>query len=972
MIAYIFNRPIAVYTLCVLVLIGSAVALRQLPLALLPDAAQAELVVEIRERNKLGIQIERELLEPLRQQLRSIPFLESLESFATAGKGDLKLYLTYGADTRSVLLEVNERIDDLMPKISREWHRPLAREIRSSDLAFAEIAVWSDSLDILTVSALVQKNIKARFEQFSGLARCELFGQATPIIEIIPDLGKIKTLGITLDDIAKSLEAAKSELGGLRFSKGAYEYSMALKSQIGSPKEIANLPLKHSTGGRTIYLKDISEVRESLDKTGPSFLNKGKKGIYLACFARPDANLITTNREVKHLLQILQKEVPGIQFEMLRNQVGLLEMSLKSLRDSLILGGLAAAVLLFWVLGGWKRPFILILMIPASLLLTLGSMQLLGLSLNLMSLAGLVIGLGLLLDNGIIMLDQISQLRQQGLTHTDASVKASSTMLTPLLASSLTTVCVFLPMVLQEGVAGALFTDQALVIGLSLFCSLVLALLVLPVLAISFKVGSDSPHKQPLHPPKIKFPLVSISLMLAILGCVASIFIPKEWIPQPPEKTVDILIDWRQNLRPDQIHHNLKELSLAPEVFPTASWIGGFPQAKNSFDLYQTVCRFEERVHGHQFMDRLNTDFPDAILTFKKPESMAEHLLPMQQAPFILQLRKENIAPEPEVLDQFKKQLQTLFPEIQIKLPLAATEDMWEFNILPDRIHQFGVSITETLDLLILTFGSKLISVIQKPGEQIAIWMHSASVPSLQEGLQTHFPGKPEVSLNDVIVYSLKRKYRTIAAGNGGTRQSLYLESFAPTKTNRTKILKLCRQNSLDCQFEGNWLNEKKQKTQLLFLALLAFTCLYAVLIAQFESFTMPLLVLGMIPFGLFGGVTLLWLAGESMGLMGGLGLIAASGIVVNDAILKIHTAKQLKSAGLGIENAIKEAGKMRFQAIFLTSFTTILASLPMVFVNDLEGILQRPFSLCLIGALLSATWASVYVLPVMMKRLSG
>ena len=474
MLKTLLHRPIAVTMSLVAIVTLGVLAFQRIPVSLMPDIDVPRIVVQMSAQGSSAREIEQQIVSPMRQQLSQVAGLKSIESTSRTDAGVITLTFDPGSNMSLLFIEVNEKIDRAMSYLPKEIERPKAMKIGAMDIPAFYVDVTGGKPE--QTSRLVRNVISKRVEQLPEVAMVDYSGMVGTQITILPDELKMQALGISNSDIEKAINDNNIVLAALSVRDGIYRYSIHFDSQVVSVHDIEEIYLQIE--GRLLQLKDICKVEESAAERKGIVTSDGNNAITMAVIKQSDAQMNSLQNRIDTLMSDLGKDYPELKFNITRDQTKLLSYSMNNLEWNLVLGIIMASVVLFLFIGGWRLPLLVVISIPLSLILTLLCFYLMGISLNIISLSGLILGVGMIVDNAIIVIDNI---RQKGKATDENIINAVKEVIMPMLSSVLTTCSVFIPLIFLSGTAGALFYDQAMGISIALFCSLAVAALVVPV-----------------------------------------------------------------------------------------------------------------------------------------------------------------------------------------------------------------------------------------------------------------------------------------------------------------------------------------------------------------------------------------------------------------------------------------------------------------------------------------------------------
>ncbi|MCR5313783.1 MAG: efflux RND transporter permease subunit [Bacteroidaceae bacterium] len=501
MLRNLLHRPIAVTMILIAVVAIGVLSLQYIPVSLMPQIDIPKITVQCYKSGASVTEVEQQMITPLRQQLGQVAGLKDIESQSRIDAGTITLSFEPGTDMDILFIDVNEKIDRAMNNMPKDMERPKVIKASAMDIPAFYIDVTSKEQatdtqirekDIANLSKLVTNVIVKRIEQLPQTAMVDISGTVGTEIICIPDLSKLESLGMSTWDIEKAIDENNIVLGALSVVSGIYRYSIHFDSQIINKQDIENIYIRHQ--GRLFQLKDVCKVEEKSAVRNGLVLHDKKDAITMAVIKQNDAQMEDLQLSMEALLENMKKDYENVDFTVTRDQTQLLTYSINNLEWNLVLAALLACLILFLFNGGWRTPLLIIISIPLSLILTLLCFYIIGISLNVISLSGLILGVGMIVDNAIIVIDNSPQQ-----TYTDENdgfakkiVFGVKEVFFPMLSSVLTTCSVFIPLIFLSGTAGALFFDQAMGVTIALFASLIVASIVVPV------------YYYNLHKPKVR------------------------------------------------------------------------------------------------------------------------------------------------------------------------------------------------------------------------------------------------------------------------------------------------------------------------------------------------------------------------------------------------------------------------------------------------------------------------------------
>jgi len=481
----VVKRPVSVIMICLGVLLLGGISLSRLSVDLLPDLSYPKLTIRTTYPGAVPEEVERIVTEKIEQAVSMVHGLRRIHSVSREGVSIVTLEFAWGRDMDFASLHVREKLDQLGRTLPREAGSPVIIRLDPSSQPIMALSVTGENL--VTLKEFARDVIKRRLEQINGVALAELVGGLEREIEVTIDRDKLETLGISIDEVAKSIHSANLDLPGGTILKGRYRYSLRTTGSFRKIKEIEDIVVARKNNSSFVYLKDIGRVRDWFKERESITLYNGKESIGILIQKEAGSNTVKVSKKVRKILTQLQKEYPKIPIVIAYDEAGFISKAVNNVLQAIILGGILAFLTLFFFLHDLRNPVSIAVVMPISIITTFTLLYFTGVSLNLMSLGGLALGIGMLVDSSIVVLENIFRHREEGMGARQAAITGTKQVAMAVTASTLTTIAVFLPVIYVQGVAGQLFRDQALTVTFALLTSLIASLTLLPVLASRFR-----------------------------------------------------------------------------------------------------------------------------------------------------------------------------------------------------------------------------------------------------------------------------------------------------------------------------------------------------------------------------------------------------------------------------------------------------------------------------------------------------
>lgn len=1011
MIKFLLQRPVAVLMVFLACVIIGIITYATLPVSLLPDIAIPEITVQVTGDNMSARELENTAVKPVRRQLMQTGKLRDIRSETRDGSAIIRLKFDYGTNTDLAFIEVNEKIDAAMNNLPRDFRRPRVIKASAADIPVFYLNLTlkddkpytvTDEQKFLDLSEFADNIVKRRIEQLSEVAMADMTGLMHRHVQIVPDIDKLKSASINLNDIERTLAANNIEPGSMIVRDGYYEYNIKFSSLLRTPDDVRNIYLRKDE--RIFQLKDLAKinvVRQA--ETGLSLTN-GKRAVTIGIIKQADETMKNLKNSLGETITDLERSYPDVEFTINRNQTELLDYTISNLKENLSLGFLLVFIVALLFLGDAQSPIVIGISMVTSLVTSFIFFYLFGQSLNIISLSGLILALGMMIDSSIIVTDIISQYRMQGTSLEDACIRGTNEVITPILSSTFTTIAVFVPLVFMSGIAGAIFFAQAFAVSVGLLVSYFTGIMLLPVLykiiyGIRFRKLSagnffvrvqegidrwafgwyDRGIEWVFRHKTVTF----LFLLLSIPFCVLMFRVmPKSTMPHIDHTETMVMVEWNENIHVDENNRRICELMKYADTLTIehAGYVGHRQYLLDKEnDLSPSEARLYFRTAKASDIDELQghlaewtkANYPQAVITFSPPENIFEKIFDTSEADVVAQLYpvKRDHIPDAAVIRHIEQRLKSA---TEVEAEGIPFEQQFTVAIDKEKLLLYDVDYNEVYRTLRTAFRENRIATLRSYQQYLPISLagkQQTVEEVLRETLVQTVPaaGRTSMSIPLQALVSISRgeDVKTIVAGKNGEYVPInYYDVKDPEALIKKADEAIRSDASWEAVFGGSFFSNQQMLGELVVILLVSMLLMYFILSSQFESFLQPLIVLAEIPIDIGFALALLWLTGHTLNLMSAIGLIVTSGIIINDSILKLDMINELRKKGIPLMEAIHTAGVKRLRAIIMTSLTTIFAMVPLLFSFDLGSELQKPLALAMIGTMIIGVLVSLFIIP--------
>ncbi|MBD3235926.1 MAG: hypothetical protein GF330_04420 [Candidatus Eisenbacteria bacterium] len=1036
MIRAAVRRPVATAMVFLgLVLIG-AVSLGRIPVDLLPEINYPRLTAVTQYADIQAEDVERLVTVPLEAAVTSLPSVRRVESRSREGLSVITIEYEWGTDMDFAGLHLREALDRVAFRTDfpEQAERPLILRWDPTSRPISILVLRGDK-PLREITEFATEVAKPALEQIQGLSQAEVVGGLDREIRIEPDPEKMRIYNLTISDIVTALQASNVSFPGGQVRSGPLHLSLRIIGEFEDLAQIAETAIERP-GGRALRIGEVAEVIDGVQEPEGATILEGQDVVSFLLYKEIGANTIDVSDEIATVLALLEKQYPDFDYRFIYRDAEFIRASFTGLLQSLLFGAFLAFFILFLFLRDWRSPIVIGISIPVSIMVTFAFLYLANVKMNLMSLGGLSLAAGMLVDNAIVVLENITRHIQESAgqrAHRVAppagsaaiamgarghAVRGAGEVGGAVSAATLTTVAVFFPVVYVPGVAGEFFRDQALTVTFSLLVSVAAALLLQPTLAARLLTVKVLEPRGPFRlfaralsavyrvyhgalEHALDHKTVWVIGLLILLGGSALVAweLPRSFLParSTGDLSLDIELPAGTPLEETKatcvrIAERLEGLDPVQTVFLE---VGTTERTLAAVKEYTAPHTAEIRVilhpeHAGQreveaLKDRMTSyleRFPSVLHAFRDEGIGLREIIGSSGAPFSLGI----LAEEAETAVAAAAEVRAAISDVEGLVDLEVDRVLGTPNLVLRIDREEAIRSGLDPEFLARELRNRIQGVAAttfNEAEQrvdIAVRFPDAERKDLEGILGTPVevgPGRlvrlgrfvtltEETPVRELVRRD-QRRLVTITGDVRGRRADHV----------RRDALRIARGLDLppDVRFlEGGEQEEVRASfRELGFALLLAILIVYMILAGMFESFVDPLLIASVLPMGVAGAALTLGIFGQSVNILSMIGLVALIGISVNDAIVKIHTIRRLRTdEGYELRAAVLEGSRLRFRPILMTSVTTVVGMVPMAIGLGSGEQLQRPLALTIIGGLALATVLTLIFTPVLYEWIHG
>ena len=998
------QRPVLTVMACLIVIILGAVSLSRLSIDLMPDITYPTLSVSTTYENASPEEIEELITRPLEEAMSAVPGVEEVTSVSAEGQSNVRVTFTWGTELDAAANDVRDRLDRAISRLPDDAERPWLRKF---DLASFPILIAgvSSELNPLQVRDLVDNMVKHRIERVPGVASLDVRGGLEREIHVDLDPEKIKALGLPIDQILSRIRDENVTLPAGTLEEGALNVTVRTPGVYSSLDELRHTVLAVHDGV-SVRLENIAAVEDSWEKITRIVRVNSKPGIRFAVNKQSGKNTVEVAEGVLKEIERINEDMPQIHITPIINTSDYIKRSITNLGTTVMYGGALAVFVLLFFLRSIASTAIIATTIPISVIATFALMYFNGFTLNMMTLGGLALGTGMLVDNAIVVLENIYRLKESGKDARSAALEGSNEVMGAVIASTLTTLVVFLPLIFIRGMSGIMFKQLAYVVGFSLACSLSVALTLVPMLASKMgdlqKPASNQRRRNTRsffsylerdYESILRFALRrrALTITLAMLLLTGSFFLVPlvgvELMPSVDESEVRVYAEMAMGTRLELLEDVFKKIEEVvarevPEIDNSVSFIGGSTwraRGSNAGEMRIALKPVRERTRSSEQIAahlRGKLMFIPGV-TIRTREGQGLFILRMASGgdeKVQVEIRGHDLERAGELARLVKEMVESVdgVTDADISMETGTPEAL----VLVDRQKAADMKLTVSRianSLQTVLSGTSAGDYRERGNEyNIRVKLKDAEKREMRDILDlpvTNADGDRVVLRNVVDVRRhrgpvfIERKDQGrvvfVSANLSGRDMGSVIADV------KEGLRKIPVPRDFAIVLGGDYEEQQKAFRELLMSFVLALVLVYMVMASLYESLRYPFVVMFSVPLGAIGVILMLLLSDTTFNIQSYIGCIMLGGIVVNNAILLVDHINLLRRRdGLPLSEAIQEAGRRRLRPILTTAMTTMLAMTPLAFGLGEGGEAQAPMARAIIGGLMSATLITLVVVP--------
>lgn len=952
--------------------------------------------------------IESQITEPLEESINGIAGIRSLTSVSSDGRSNITVEFELGVDMEAAANDVRDRVSRAIRSIPSDTDPPIVTKSDADAMPIFAITLQSNQRNLMELSDIANNVFKERLQTIPGVSEIRIWGERKYSIKLLLDPTKLAGYGLTPGDVRTALNRENIELPSGRIEGYGTELTIRTKGRLTTPAEFDNMIIREKNG-TVIRMRDIGSA-QLLPENERTIL-KGNKGIPMVGVAitpQPGSNQIEIVDECYKRLDQLKNEMPAdINIGRTLDTTLSIRKAIVEVQETILIAFVLVLLVIFFFLRSWRTTLIPIIAIPISLVSAFFIMYIAGFSINILTLLGIVLATGLVVDDAIVVLENIYHKIESGMDPITAGHEGSKEIYFAILSTTITLAAVFLPVIFLQGLTGKLFREFGIVVAGSVLVSALVSLTLTPMMSSRMlrKVDhhnamfniienflnnlTEKYHKTLTFFVRKRW--LAIVIMVISVGMIFGIgaLIPSELAPMEDKSRMQIVSTAPEGTSFELMDSYINQIITLVDTIPekesilavTAPGFGSSSSTNSGF-VRLALTQPEQRKRSQQ-------DLADEIGAVTRRYNFARTFLVQEQTigggrnsglPVQYVILAPNFEKLKEVLPKFmdKAQADPMFQVVDLNLKFNKPELTVEID--RDRARALGIDVRDIAENLQLYFSgqrygyfimnSKQYQVIgqadrthrDKPLDLSSIYIRN----NLGALIQLDNVVKLKAQSNPPQLYRYNRYVSATVSAQPAKGVTLG-QGIAEMR----KIGKETFDDSFSSELAGTSKEFQDSSGSLVFAFFLALILIYLILSAQFESFIDPLTIMFTVPLALAGAVLSLWLFGQTLNIFSQIGVIVLIGIVTKNGILIVEFANQRRESGLGVKEAVIDAATRRLRPILMTSLATALGALPIAMALGAASRSRVPMGITIIGGLIFSLMLTLYVIPALYTYLS-
>ncbi len=1006
------RRPVTITMIVLVVVILGAISLNRLPIDLFPEI-ELPIAAVYTSYSETGPQeVENLLTRQIEGAVAAVGNIDTVNSISSHGSSIVVAQFNVGTDMDFAALEMREKIDLIGEFLPDNASEPMVLKIDPNIMPILQISLSTDG-DLTELQSLAEDTLSQRFERLEGVASVSVGGSFVNEIEIAVDQNSLSGYGMDVGQLMQIIGSSNMNLSGGNIDKGSQKLSVRIVGEFDSIDEMRNLPITLPTG-EVIKLNDVATVELVNKDISTVSRTNGKDSINISVQKQSGENTVLVADLVSEEIEKLREEYPNLDIDIVMDNSVIVKDSINNVASNAIIGSVLAVIILYIFLRDVRTTFIIGTSIPISLIASFTLLYVNKITLNMMTLGGLALAVGMLVDSAIVVLENIYRFRLEGYSGQEAATKGASEVGMAITASTLTTIAVFIPIIFVEGMIGTIFRDFALTVTLSLVASLLVSLTFIPMLSSKLLKVHDVDETGKQKKKRLGFiykifdnifalientykrlltaglrhrkTTIIVSLLIFILGMLSLSGVATEFIPAMDEGAISIGISTPQGAKIEKVDNvagaveeKLAEIEEIDIIYTNIGGgdilMGGGIDSDGGTISVKLVKLKDRDKSTAEVAEEIRTavrDIPGAEISVRETSSIDMMGL---STPVSIGVKGDDLEVLEEISNDFKEIIESVEGTRGVETSLGEAVPEVEVLVNRDIAATYGLTTAQIASAINSSATGVTATRYKEEGKEIDVVIKVAGdvTDNLSnfEQMDITTPTGANVPLTQVADLAMvrgpvqiNREQQERVVNVTSQIMGRDIGSIAADIDKKLQEYEMPRGYSYSI---GGEREEMLQAFEELILALaLAVVLIYMVMAAQFESLIHPFVIMFTVLLAFSGGALALFITRKALGVTALIGVIILAGIVVNNGIVLVDYINMLREEGKERHEAIITAGPVRLRPILMTALTTILGLIPLALEIGEGAELQSPMAIVVIGGLTLSTVLTLVLVPVL------
>jgi HAE1 family hydrophobic/amphiphilic exporter-1 len=1001
------RRPITTSMFFLALLIFGSISVLRLPIDILPDITYPSITVVTNYEGAGPQEVERLITEVIEKNVSTIENVKDIRSTSSEDASNITIDFNWGTNLDEAANDIREKLDRVRSFLPEDADDPFLYKYDPSNRPVIFFSLRGP-IHESKLRDLADDRIKYDIEQVEGVAAVDVWGGLEREIKVEVDRGRLRSIGLSIDALVSIIKGESLSLPGGRLETGRREWLIRPMGEFSSLEDIENIIIA-TRQGTPVYLKQVAQVTDGFKELRSNTRINGGSGVMVAIRKRSGSNTVQVSNRVLKILPRLKRDLPeGVTLTLVRDTADFIRQSIKQVEQVAFVGGILAIVILFAFLRNIRSTFIIATSIPIAIWSTFFLLERMGLTINMMSLGGLALGIGMILDSSIVVLENIFRHREEGKEAIEGATKGSGEVGMAITASTLTTICVFLPLLFLKGVEGVMFKQMALTVTFSLMAALVVALSLIPMLAsrlLRIKAKETESVPPRFYERYVKALGWSLKHRKIVLGGSVLVLLLAFWsfhlkgvgtalLPEIDEGVLNGEIEMPVGTRLDitdgvtrQVEGTL--IQDVPELKRMFARSGShWRRGGTSHTAYVRVYLVDKRDRKRTTQEIVASlrpklaNLPDAKIRISEGRSMYSRFLGGgREERLEIDLRGYDLVEGKALAEEVVRRIKEVEGVIYPRISLEDSRPELQIAIDRSKAATLGLSVSRILKTINTNIEGTVASKYREGGDEFDILVQ------LREEDRKKLEDIMNISITGTGGREIPLKgFATIIEGKGPTRierrdQERLITVMAGIQGRdlghivqdiRDQLSGLRLPRNFRIAFASEYEEQKEAFGGLMFAIILAIVLVYMVMASQFESLIEPFVIMFTLPFASIGVILAIVVLNMNVTIPVFIGAVLLIGIVVNNGIVMIDYINRLRKKGKPLRDAILIGARRRLRPILMTTLTTCLALVPMALGFGEGAEMNAPMARVVIGGMLISALFTIFFVPTLYASIKG